>query len=427
MELMNPASYLSSTAPRKLYLVLARFLSGQSIIQLVNVLTGVIVLWLLPVSEYAFYVIALLFATIISMVGNMGISHAIATFGARRRDDGAYLGALYSTGLSLSKTLFPIAVICVLLLALIVFRGKEWPLGAISSALMLTVQVGWLQNRVAMKQVVLNIQHDDKALFAAGFVGGGARLLACGLCLIWPEATIALIGNFVGALITNILLGRSIRKYADASVVGNQEMRLSIVRFIAPLAPAIIYFAFQSQISILILGFYGHIELIAQVGALGRLGQIVALLMMLNPFFIQPYFARIAGRPQFLSRLGQVCILLALFSVGVVLSSILFPTPWLFILGGHYSGLVQELPLAVSGGLFTLIGGTLYTIIISKGNTASQYWSVIVGVASQLAFIGINGIDTTMDALYLNLLPAASYFCLQAVILAHMLYRWKDD
>lgn len=410
-----------------MYLILARFLSGQFIIQLVNVLTGVLLLWLLPVSEYAFYVIALLFTTIISMVGNMGISQAIATLGAKRHDDGAYLGALYSTGLSLSKTLFAIAAVCVLLLSLIVFRDKEWSLGAITIALILAVQVGWLQNRVAMKQAVLNIQHDDKALFAAGFVGGGVRLLACGLCLIWPEATVALIGNFVGVLVTNTLLASSTRKYADAGVVGNHEMRLSIVRFIAPLAPAIIYFAFQGQISILILGFYGHIELIAQVGALGRLGQIIALLMMLNPFFIQPYFARIMGRSQFLSRLGQVCMLLAIFSVGVVLSSILFPAPWLFILGGHYSGLVQELPVAVSGGLFTLIGGTLYTIIISKGDTASQYWSVIIGVASQLVFIGVNGVETAMDALYLNMLPAVSYLCLQAVILARMLYRWKDD
>lgn len=410
-----------------MYLILARFLSGQFIIQLVNVLTGILVLWLLPVSEYAFYVIALLFTTVISLIGNMGISQAIATIGAKLHDNGAYLGALYSTGLSISKILFVIAAVCVLLLSLIVFQGKEWPLGAITIALILVVLIGWLQNRVAMKQVVLNIQHDDKALFLAGVGGGGARLVACGLCLIWPEATVALIGNLIGALVTNTLLTGSAGKYADAGVMESHEMRLSIIRFIGPLAPAIVYFAFKDQISILILGFYGQIELIAQVGALGRLGQIIALLMMLNPFFIQPYFARIMGRPQFLARLGQVCMLLAIFSVGAALSSVLFPAPWLFILGGHYAGLVQELPIAVSGGIFTLIGGTLYTITISKGDTASQYWSVILGVASQLVFIGINGIQTTMDALYLNMLPAVSYLCIQVVILARMLYRWKDD
>jgi O-antigen/teichoic acid export membrane protein len=410
-----------------MYLILARFLSGQFIIQLVNVLTGILVLWLLPVSEYAFYVIALLFTAIVSLVGNMGISQAIATLGAKCRDDGAYLGALYSDGLDLSKTLFSIAAVCVLVLALVVFRDNQWSLGAITVALVLAIQVGWLQNRVAMKQAMLNIQHDDKALFVAGVVGGGARLLAGGLCFIWPEATVALIGNFIGALATNLLMTGSARKYLDHGAQCNREIRLSITRFIAPLSPAIIYFAVKDQISILILGFSGHVELIAQVGALGRLGQIIALLMMINPFFIQPYFARIANRPQFLSRLGQVCMLLSIFSIAAMLSSILFPSTWLFILGGHYSGLAQELPIALSGGLFTLIGGTLYTIVISKGNTASQYWSVVLGIASQLAFISINGIETAMDAIYLNLLPAVSYLFLQTIVLAHMLYRWKGE
>ena len=44
-----------------------------------------------------------------------------------------------------------------------------------------------------------------------------------------------------------------------------------------------------------------------------------------------------------------------------------------------------------------------------------------------IVFIGVNGVQTALDALYLNLLPTGSYFCLQAVILGRMLYRWKDD
>lgn len=427
MKPQSPDSCELKSDFSRMYLILARFLSGQFVIQLGNVTAGILVLWLLPVSEYAFYVLALLFTSVISLVGNMGISQAVATFGAKHRNNGAYLGTLYSAGLSISKFLFLISVACALLLSTIAFWGKAWSMGAIAIALMLAVWIGWLQNRTALKQAILNIQHDDEALFVAGICGSGARLLACGLCLALPEATVALVGNFIGALVTNILMTDSARKYADTSVMESQEMRSSIVRFITPLAPAIVYFAFKEQISILILGFYGKVELIAQVGALGRLGQIIALLMMLNPFFIQPHFARIMERPQFLTRLGQVCMWLAIFSVGAVLSSILFPAPWLFILGGHYTGLVQELPIAVSGGIFTLIGGTLYTVVISKGDTASQYWSVVLGVASQLVFIGVNGIQTAMDALYLNLLPAISYVCLQAVILARMLHRWKDN
>jgi O-antigen/teichoic acid export membrane protein len=410
-----------------MYLILTRFLSGQLLVQSANVLAGILVLWVLPVSEYALYVIALLFTSMVSVVGNMGISQAVATFGAKLREDRVYLGTLYLTGLSISKLLFWIAAVCALLLSMILFWGKSWSLWVMALVFVLAVLIGFLQNRMALKQAVLNIQHDDKALFIAGVGGSAARLLASLLFLAWPNATVALLGNLIGALLTNLLMTGSVGKYAYTGLTESHEARSAIIRFITPLAPAIVYFAIKDQISILILGFSDQIELIAEVGALGRLGQIIILLMALNPFFIQPYFARIREKSRFLVRLSQVCLLLLIFSASAILSSILFPDPWLAILGGHYAGLLRELPIAVSGGLLTLIGGTLYTIVVSKGDTGLQSWSVVLGVGCQLLFVGVNGVQTAMDALYLNLLPAASYLCLQGAILVNMLQRWKDD
>lgn len=410
----------------EMYRILVRFISGQTLVQMVNVVIGIALLWLLPVNEYAFYVLSMLFLTVASMITNMGISRAITTLGSRHQDDRLYLGLLYSTGLLLSKRFFIAVAVGTLLISLNVFHGREWSVISVTLAMSLVIPASWLQNRIVLQQALLNIQHDDRGLFTASFAGSIFRLMLTGLCLIWPVGALALLGNLGGVMVTSIMLARRTIKYAHTDVLASKEIRETIIRFIVPLSPMIIYFAFQSQISTLILGFYGYTESIAQVGALGRLGQIIALLMMLNPFFIQPYFARIKDRDQFVFRLILVMILLVVLFILLMLSATMFPSVWLIILGNNYSGLMQELPVAVSAALLTLIGGTLYTIALSREETRSQYWGVIFGFASQVGFIAIYGISTTLDALYLNMLPAASYALIQALIVIRIvLYDWK--
>jgi hypothetical protein len=189
--------------------------------------------------------------------------------------------------------------------------------------------------------------------------------------------------------------------------------------------PFIIYTLSQGQISIFLLSLYGLTTSIAEVGALSRLGQIIGLLMMLNAFIVQPYFARIEQKSLYIFQACLVMTILFAFCLLSMISVYWVPEWWLFILGGHYAGLPRELPIAILGALLTLIGGTLYTMVIARNTTRGQSWNVVVGLVSQVMFIGIFNVQTTFDALILNMLPAAGLIVIQSILLVTVLNNWE--
>jgi hypothetical protein len=182
----------------------------------------------------------------------------------------------------------------------------------------------------------------------------------------------------------------------------------------------------QGQISIFFLSLYGLTSSIAEVGALSRLGQIIGLFMMLNAFLIQPYFARIEQKSVYISSVRFVIAMLFAFCLVIMISAYLVPGWWLFVLGEKYAGLQRELPLAIVGPLLTLLGGSLYTMVIARNVTRGQFWYIIVGIASQLMFISKFSVQTTFDALILNMLPSVGYIVMQSILLVRVLSNWDE-
>ena len=146
---------------------------------------------------------------------------------------------------------------------------------------------------------------------------------------------------------------------------------------------------------------------------------------MLNPFLLQPSFARIDSRAVFISRVSAVVAGLLVFSLLCVVSVVLLPQWWLFLLGPKYAGLRGELPIAIAGALFTVIGASLYTIVISRNFTRGQAWAIAGGLGSQALFLFFVGVHSAMDALLLNILPLATYAALQFGLVIKIAKNWE--
>ena len=170
----------------------------------------------------------------------------------------------------------------------------------------------------------------------------------------------------------------------------------------------------RDTFSTAILGFAGHTSSVAEVGALGRLGQVFGLIMTVNTFFVQPYFARIENRRAYVEKGLLVLSGIGALSLLTMISAFVLPEWWLFILGAKYAGLKKELPFALLVSLFLLLSGTLYTMVIARKSTVGQSWMIASGILIQLLFIGMNGIRTTFDALILNVLLAGGGALVQA-------------
>jgi O-antigen/teichoic acid export membrane protein len=183
----------------------------------------------------------------------------------------------------------------------------------------------------------------------------------------------------------------------------------------------------QGQISYYLLSYSGLTQQIAQVGALARLGQFVGLLLLLNPFLIQPTFARIQNKKKFVSLVFMLGIGLFFLSFLIMISTYLAPKYWLLALGQNYSNLSNQLPLAIISSLFYFFGATIYTVLISRGFTRGQYYYLLIGLLGQIIYVGFFGISSSYDALILNVIPSISYFLIQISLLIVFIKTWKVE
>lgn len=406
--------------------LIGRFLTGQLVVQLVNLIAGFLILRYLSIQEYAIYLLASLLLSVASVGSDMGVSHAVISIGAPIRDDKAAFGGLLRSAMILRRQFFVLAVPVVLVIAYIVLHDIESPFFAVIAATALAIVTAWVRQSVTLGVSVLNAHHDSSSLMRAGLSSALCRLILVTIfCRAEPYAVTALGINLAGELLYAWLLSRFCSKYSIARGASNQNFSARLLEFTKPLIPSILYALLQGQISLFLLGIAGATRAVAEVGALGRLGQLFVVLGMVNGFFIQPYFARIQDCRNFANRAIQViAVLIVAFSV-VTASTLIWPDLWLAILGEKYKGLAGELVIAVAGAQLSLAGGVIYTMVIASRVTRGQWLQIALGLGGQVAFLASVGVNGTRDALMLNLIPAATLVISQCWLLAHMLFLWK--
>lgn len=407
--------------------LISKHLAGQSLVNVINILVGLILLRVLSIEEFALYTLSVVFLQVAAGASDMGLSQAINTLGVRIREQRQLIGSLYSSARWHGQNLYGIAALVVTGLFVFNLFKHQWsPINALV-CLPLFLLIVAIQVSVNFRRSVLNINHDAEGLFYIGMCESGARLLLMPFCMIWPYAAVVLFISLIGAYLGRIAAVHHCKQKMTERQPSTEEQKQELTRFISPLIPAAIYNSLQGQLSVFILGLYGFTASIAQVGALGRLGQFIGIPMMLNGFLIQPAFSRINKKTEFVKKTALVSAALALFSVISMVSVFVVPRWWLLILGNNYSDLGVELPIAVMTALCILFGATIYTMVISRNTTQGQSWYIPIGVLGQFMFLWTNGIHSTVDALLLNLIPVLGYSLVQAILLGLVIGRWKEE
>jgi len=402
------------------------FLTSQALVHIVNLSVGLALVRLFPVDQYALYTVAATLIGLLSLGANPGISQAVITQGATLSGDRQALGGLIKAALSMSYRLYAATVPVLLTVSAAALATHDWPATVKVAVVVLVAATGLMRVPTMIWTANLYLHHDSRALFQIGIGEGLARLALVPFCIVWPRATIALIAGLAGATLASWIARRNMQTLIDAAATSTAAQTLAIRRFIVPLGPMVVYYALQGQIAVLILSLFGSTASIAEVGAITRLNQIIALVMLLNPFLIQPIMARQLERAPFVHRLGLIIVGLTTFSIVVMVSAYLVPGWWLFVLGGSYSGLERELPVALATSMLILTGATLYTVVISRNRTAGQYWPILPSIAGQVLFVALYGVADVFDALFLGLIPAFVYATVQIILLVRVVKEWGN-
>jgi hypothetical protein len=403
--------------------LILRHLSGQSFVSIVNILVGIFFIWWLPIEDFALYVLLLFLQTMSCAFSDFGISSGVNTFvSGKIKDHKSHAIALH-TAWKLWRRFIPFAVLSVSVLAFFILTPlvQGWRVFFFT---FFAILCGILQTKINVQKSILNARSDAKSLLGVGVAECVPRLVLSPLCFFLPHVEIALIINFIGIFSALFLIDRLTSNIkCDFQSSSMESARFE--KFVLPLIPSVVYSVFQGHLGILILSGYGFSNMVAETGALGRISQILGILLLLNPFWVQPRFAKIIDRSKFCYETLKITFILIVFGTIIVLSAYLMPDFWLWFLGKNYQTSGADLPIAVGSMVLYSSSAVLYTISLSRKATNGQSWVVILGVGFQMVFLLAHGVSTVSDALFLSMLPAVGSLIVQVILILKLMLAWE--
>jgi O-antigen/teichoic acid export membrane protein len=401
---------------RKKLVLITTFFAGQGAIQLLGLIFGLVVVRLLTVQSYAQFSVALGFQTTLGSLMDLGYAGTIVPLVGERFADAEIVGAYVAAARHHRDRIFfilsPLAAICFWLLG----RKQHWSWHTQLLLLISVLVQLYFSGRASYYSAPLMLRGDLRKLYRPQVFSALVRCLAP-----LPMRLIGALNGWTAALLNalvqvynSIKLRRGCQPYIVEPRHGDPSVNREMLRYVVPAMPAVVFWAFQGQVSLYLVTLFGKTTNIAQVAALGRVGQMFAILMAFNVVLVEPYFARLQ-RGMLLRRYVQVVGLAGVFSATVALLSFRFPHPLLWLLGPQYRDLAPEVGWMVAASSIFYFAGVIWIINRSR---KWLFWSgtameIGLTVVSEAVFVGTRGVTTTHNAILISVVAATS------VLVAH--------
>jgi len=389
----------------------------QAVVQVLSFLSGILIIRSLTQQEYAYFTIANTMQGTLNLLADIGISAGVISIGGRVWQERHRFGELINTGLHLRKRLALIAaaVVIPVLYFLLARNGAGL---AYRSLLVVLVLAGLVpQLSIGVLSAVPRLRSDIGRIQLIDFTAAALRLIGI-LSLIWLLSAATAIAV---AIVTFIIQFLMLRHYAagvvDLHASADSEDRQVIVGFIRKLAPNAVFYCFQGQITVFLISIFANsVSSVAEVGALGRLAMIFAVLSNLLTNVFIPAFARCQQTRKLRIIYASVIGGVTAFGIGVICLAVLFPTQFLFILGNNYTHLQGELLLMIAGAVLNAIAGAMWGLNSAKG-WISGSWMYIPGtLVTQVALIPFVDFSSVAGVLLFNLVSAVPSLILNVVL-----------
>lgn len=342
---------------------------AQITIQGIGLLSGILVIRLLPVTEYGLYTLANTMLSTMVVLADGGITTGVMAIGGKTWKDKDKLGSILATGLKLRKQ-FAIFSLCLAMPILVYFLRQHEASWSVTTLIILSMIPAFV---VALSGSILEVPaklHQDVfSLQKIQVTTSVARLALISLgILLFPLAWIAVMVNGIPQIWTNLRLRKLSSKFAEWTQPSSNEYRNEILKVVRRTLPGSIYYCISGQITIWIISVFGSTEAVAQVGALGRLTMIFGIVGVMLSNLAEPRFSRLPDEPQLLiKRFIQIQALLIFTSICIIIAVYFFPGPITAVLGSKYAGLDKEVFLMTISSCLALVSGSAYKVSSTRG------------------------------------------------------------
>lgn len=393
----------------------AEFLVSQGFTTACNLLYGFLCIRLLPIDEYAKFVVVFAIQASLMVLLDVGISGTFIPLVGERIDDRQLIADYLASLRQMAHWLFAVAAPITIVAYPLLVRNRHWSWQTVTAMVVIVLISAWFARVGATYGSVLIVRRDRQRWYQAQmFTSFGALALLGVLVLFHWLGAFTAISISVGRIIAvaSIYYLRT-QKLLGVRGVPSREKRTAIIQLTLPAVPSVVYYALGGQISVFLITIFGRTAAVASVGALGRLGQMFGLLAPINGILVEPYFARLPIK-QLKSHYLLAASIAGLFGTGAVALAQVFPGLFLWVLGPKYAGLRAEVVLVMLSGAIGLVGGVMAVI---NGSRRFTYYSfvladIILTFILQAIFIWKMDLSTVRAVLWFGIVSSLPSFAM---------------
>ena len=405
---------------------LSKFVVVQLVVQAVNLASGILLVRTLSQAEYAYFTIANAMLSTMNILADSGIGVGVSAIGGRVWREPRRFGQLINTALGLRRRFAPAVALVVtpLLVWALVSKGASGTQAGVIALIVLLALACQLPTTVLM--AVPRLHSQLGRIQAVDLLGAAVRLAFVGAaCFIFLNAAVAVCATLLMALAQYAYLRGRVADSVAAEAPANAEDRAELLRVVKSYLANSIFFCAQGQLVVWLVSAFGSTQAVAEVGALGRLAVIFAVIFSVMTSVVLPGFSRCQQPARLRRRYWQIVGAFCLFGLSLIWLARLFPDQLLWILGAKYSHLRGELALMMT---MTALGSVV-TIMSALNNAKAwvrrSWLNIPCVLGAQALLLLLMDISTLHGALWFSILSIVPTFLLNAW-LGHKGYTGRD-
>lgn len=396
---------------------LLRFATAQGVVQLLGFASGLLLVHVLAQTTYGHYTLAVSLLGLATVMLDLGLATAVLSHGGRLLGVGVGVGVgqrprlpgLLADARDLQRRLAIAVGLLLLPLVAGMFLWQGIAPSIVAALVLLVLFSGWLSVRNAVAFSVLRLLGDAGTQQKIELAGNAAKLLLLALLtLVWIDATLALAAGLLATAAAGWLAWRRVRLHLGGPVAATGEQSAALAGSVRRQAPNSAYYCISGQLPVWLVGILGSAERVAEVGALGRLAMVFALVGAVFAGLVQPYFARRQSRRDLLQGFAVVNLAFLALTVLLTAAALLLPQALLWILGPRYAGLHAELVPMVLASSLGAWSAALYSAGAARNWIVPAALVIPVSLATLVASALFFDVATVAGSLQMSLAGAAA-------------------
>ena len=368
--------------------LLSKFISVQLIVQALGFASGILIIRTLSKEEYAYFTIANTLQSTMSLLADTGIGMSLSALGGKIWPDRYHFSQLINTAMKLRYSLAIISttIVTPILIWTLLHNGAS---STYTILITVAVLIG-LSSQLTFDVLlaVPRLHSKINIIQNLDLFSSITRLVLLGIThLFLLNALLVVAITSILTLIQKIMLRYWCNNYIDESHNVNLEFQKIILNTVLHQAPNSIYYCFQGQLLIILISLFGNTNSIAELGALGRLSIMFSLINSIMSTIVLPYFSRCQSADLLRKRYWQLVFCIVAINLFILGIALLFPSTILWVLGGKYTHLQNELILIILSSSFNFIVGTMWSINATKAWIKYSWVNIPLTLAVQACLI----------------------------------------